>query len=399
MADTEFFARYGFERHQVSLSNWRTTPYSRWAFQNVGEIVPSTMIAAAGAAREVVEPIGSDLLDDVTVDLGSGGETARDFLSRTYTDAFVVMKSGAIIAEFYADHVAPEKPHIIFSISKSITAVVAGILESEGLLDPQAPVIDDVSENAGSAYGDCSLRDLLDMQVSLSFDEFYLNADGDYARYRRATLWNPAEGDETVGDLPGFLASLRKGADPHGGPFRYASPNSDMLGIVIERAAGRRYSDLVSDLLWTRIGAKSAAFVTVDRIGTARAAGGICTTARDLACLGEILRTDGMVGGRQVIPTHWIADMRDNGSPNAWAQGDFAGLFTGGHYRSNWYVTGDPSGSFCAIGIHGQWLHVDPQTGTVIVKLSSQPLPQDEALDAFSAAFFASFNRHLSVAP
>ena len=246
---------------------------------------------------------------------------------------------------------------------------------------------------AGSAYGDCTVRNLLDMRVSLDFEESYLDVDGDYARYRRATLWNPAEAGKDSETLPEILASIPKGKGPHGGPFAYASPNSDLLGIVIERASGRRYCDLVSDRLWKPLGAMSDAYVTVDSIGTARAAGGVSTTARDLARLGEAMRNDGVVGDRQVIPRAWIADTLTNGDREAWTNGSFSGLFTGASYRNKWYVTGDPHGSFCGIGIHGQWLHVDPATRTVTVKLSSQPEPQDDAFDRSNAAFLAAINR------
>lgn len=393
MSSTDFFSRFEFERRDVTLANWRTAPFSKWAFQHVGELVPSATIAAHGPAREAPAPAGDALLGAIAVDLGEGRETAASWLARSHTDAFVLMKDGVVVAETYADQIDPARPHIVFSISKSITAVVAGILVESGVLDPDAAVTEYVPEMAGSAYGDCTLRNVLDMRVSLSFDESYLNADGDYARYRRATLWNPAEAGRSVEPLPAFLASIRKGAGPHGGPFAYASPNSDLLGIVTERAAGRRYCDLVSELLWKPLGAKSDAFITVDAIGTARAAGGISTTARDLARLGEAMRTGGMVEGRQVIPQAWIADTLRNGDAEAWATGEFAELFTGGRYRNKWYVTGDPHGSFGGIGIHGQWLHVDPAAGTVAVKLSSQPLPQDDAFDRLNVAFLKALNR------
>ena len=56
-------------------------------------------------------------------------------------------------------------------------------------------------------------------------------------------------------------------------------------------------------------------------------------------------------------------------------------ILPGGRYRSKWYSVGDDHGAFCAIGIHGQWIYVDPATTVVIAKLSSQPLPVDEAME------------------
>ena len=63
-----------------------------------------------------------------------------------------------------------------------------------------------------------------------------------------------------------------------------------------------------------------------------------------------------------------------------------APLFPKGSYRSQWYLTNEPSGAFCAIGIHGQWIYVDPRAGMVAVKQSSQPLPEDGGFDQLTLA-------------
>ncbi len=207
------------------------------------------------------------------------------------------------------------------------------------------------------------------------------------ARYRRAMLWNPPIEGTPVETLPAFLMTLQKADRPHGGPFNYLSPNSDLLGHIIETVTGARYADLLSDLLWKPMGARNHGSITVDAIGSPRTAGGISVTARDLARVGELLRNDGAVEGRQVVPAAWVADMRENGDRQAWQEGRNVDL-PNGRYRSQWYQSGDADGAFAAIGIHGQWLWVDPSTQTVLVKLSSQPDPlgDEEGQDVF--AFF-----------
>jgi CubicO group peptidase (beta-lactamase class C family) len=61
--------------------------------------------------------------------------------------------------------------------------------------------------------------------------------------------------------------------------------------------------------------------------------------------------------------------------------GEFFSMFPAGRYRSQWYQTGGASGAFCAIGIHGQWLWVDPLRAVVIAKVSAQAEPVDEDID------------------
>ncbi len=60
-----------------------------------------------------------------------------------------------------------------------------------------------------------------------------------------------------------------------------------------------------------------------------------------------------------------------------------------GRYRSKWYLTGNDHGAWSAIGIHGQWLYIDPKEKLVIAKFSSQALPVDDPMDHRLLAFFA----------
>ena len=379
-----FKDRHGFARADITLANWRTAPYSRWTFQNVRDLVPTAVIAAEVPAAEA--PLASDAFLDAPMETGlAGAASARAFLDFAHTDAFVMMRRGEVVAEHYAAHADPAAPHLVFSISKSLTAVVSGILEAQGLIDPDRPVVDYLPEASGSVYGDCTYRDVLDMRVSLDFEEAYLDPHGAFARYRRAMLWNPPAPDIAPETLASFLVTLEKAERPHGGPFYYASPNADLLGVVIERVTGARFADLASDLLWKPMGAKGNADITVDAIGTPRTAGGVSMTARDLARLGELLRNHGVRNGRQIVPEGWIRDMQENGDREAWQQGRNVDL-PNGRYRSQWYQSGEEDGAFCAIGIHGQWLYVDPSTETVIVKLSSQPEPlgDEENQDVFT---------------
>jgi CubicO group peptidase (beta-lactamase class C family) len=272
--------------------------------------------------------------------------------------------------------------HIAFSISKSLTAILAGILEGEGALDPDAPVISYLPEALGSAYGDATVRHVLDMTVSLDFEEAYLDPQSAFARYRQAMLWNPGSTSESLGD---FLMTLRRLPPPHGETFRYRSPNSDVLGLIVERASGQRMPDLMRDWLWRPLGVCNEISITVDREGTSRTAGGISLTPRDLARVGEMMRQGGRADGCQIVPESWVRDTTGAGSFDAWRRGDFVHLFPGGRYRNKWYQTG--KGAFCGIGIHGQWLVIDPASETVIVKVSSQPTPVDDGLDRDNVAF------------
>jgi CubicO group peptidase (beta-lactamase class C family) len=365
-------------RSAMTLADWRVHPNSRYSFRHVSEFVPVAMIAPGGAAEDPSP--GPAALASVMLEEPAGGAiSALDHLRRSYADHVVVMREGAIIAEWVAAATDPALPHLVFSISKSVTGLLAGIAAGEGLLDPEAPVTDYVPSMAASAYGQARVRDLLDMTVAVDFDEEYLDAGGAFDRYRRAMLWNPERPDMAPETMEAFLATLGSSGQSHGARFYYASPNSDLLGLVIERATGTRYHHYLAERLWKKMGARGAASITVDRVGTARAAGGISMTTRDLARLGQLVLDDGSArDGGQVVPRDWIADMRANGDRRAWVDGTFDDRFAPGRYRSCWYDVGDRRGSIAAVGIHGQWLWIDPQARIVIARTASRPDPSDD---------------------
>lgn len=361
-------------RAEINLANWRTRPYSGWSFQNVRELVPSAVIPGKRIAEEPASRLGA--LGDLVVDDNAGkARKLTEFLAENSTDAFVVMRSGKIVGEWFGAECDPAKPHMVFSISKSMTGLLAGILVGQGALSLDDVAAKYVPEAAGSAYDDVSIRDLLNMQVSLDFEESYLDKTGAFDRYRRAMLWNPERTDEPTPDLKTFLCSLPKASHPHGTRHAYRSPNVDMAALVLERAAGERFANLMSRLLWIPMGAHSDAEITVDRMGNPRASGGISMTARDLARVGELVRT----GGNGIVPSDWIADIWSGGDREIWAAGDQGYAYPGGSYRYYWYDTG--TGAVAGLGIHGQWLWIDPATETVIVRQSSENDPIDDEMD------------------
>jgi CubicO group peptidase (beta-lactamase class C family) len=141
------------------------------------------------------------------------------------------------------------------------------------------------------------------------------------------------------------------------------------------------------------MGAEADAFVTVDSKGGARTAGGINTTLHDLARFGELMRLGGEANGKQIVPAVWVTDIREKGSHEAWGRGSMVNMLPKGSYRSKWYKANDEDGSFYAIGIHGQWIYVNPKAEVTVVKFSSQPEPVNDALDTATVEMFTAIAR------
>ena len=238
---------------EATLANWREHPFNVRGFQTVDRIIAHQPIECAAGGAPL--PRGRTL-DLATVMVGEA--SASSVLRQSHTDGFLVLHHGSVVVEQYGPISGASSRHIIFSVSKSVTGTLAGVLVDRGELDPDALVARYVPEISGSAYGDATVRNLLDMNVSVRFTEDYLDPLGDFARYRLATNWNPPGALPYQGGLHQFLATVPKGDGPHGERFHYVSPNSDLLGWVLERAGKLTISEMLSRYIWRPMGAEAA---------------------------------------------------------------------------------------------------------------------------------------------
>jgi CubicO group peptidase (beta-lactamase class C family) len=345
---------------KADRSNWRSPRHSRWAFRHIDEIIPTAPI----------ENHPSDISELVEAnERGSGSLLPKLLLNAIRTDAVVVLRDGKLVFEWYARGNNAHTPHILMSATKAVIGLLAGMLHQTGDLDLDAEVSIYVPEIATTLYRGATLRNLLDMRARIPLEPEQQRA------YEVATNWEPAASGEQGADLVSFLQGLTAPHQAHGGPFSYISANTDLLGWAIERATGQTIAALLSARLWKPMGAEDRAYITLDRKGLARCAGGLCATARDFARLGQLIVDNGQRGERQIVPAPVISDITDNGDADAWKNGEwgksFASISTNMRYRSGWYLVDDQPKTMFAMGIHGQNLFIDRAHRIVVAKLSS----------------------------
>ena len=361
------------EDSQPTLANWRLSPFNREAFSNVREIMPTASINwKKGSAAQDSESKNKKL----TVKLKENEETGLDrFLNQTTVDALQVSHRGKIVYKWHSPYSSSSSPHIIFSVSKSLTALLIGCIIDEGLVTEDTLVSQIIPEAKGSAFENASVRNLLDMSVSSNFIEDYEATSGIFLDYRQSTGWNPQDIDDTS-HLKSFLLSLKKNTHGHGEKFEYHSTNTDMLGIIIEKCTGKKYAHYFYEKLMKPLGAKDDAYVTLDRMGTSRAAGGICISASDIMSICEMVRTFGKNDqGAQVFPENWIKDILNSETDKRFNLDGHYDIFPEGLYRSKWYRPYTSQNIIFGLGIHGQWIWIDFDNELSIVCLSSEPNP------------------------
>jgi CubicO group peptidase (beta-lactamase class C family) len=367
------------EERLVTLGNWQDPPFNRWGFQHIRDLIPTARIPRGDRPAWDLPRAERDLgrlrlpFDDRTVDL-------ETFLTETWTDGFLVLRRGQVVTERYLNGMAPDATHLLMSVSKSLTSAVCGLLVERGLLAPPDLVTDHIPELAGTSWDGCTVRHLLDMRAGTRFNEDYDDLEADVRVYEQIYQWRPRTHPKLPADITAYYPTLAN-KRPHGGPFDYRSILTDVLAWVMERAAGARLHDLISEHLWRPMGAEFDAEVTVDAHGNAMADGGICTTLRDLARFGQLLADDGRRGAKQVIPAAWIRDTLtpDADSVEAFAaEADAEQRRRGSYYRNQFWVFDPAVPIYQGSGINGQTVFIHGTANVVIAKLSTWPVAWSE---------------------
>lgn len=375
---------------QVSRQNWGTPPYVVWAYQNMRALFPTVPVArGAGTVRTLSKRLCP--LDTLSFNRPDNTPiTWPEFLEDTHADAVIVLYKGKVVEERYLHGMTPDTPHMMFSMSKSFTGLVAEILIAEGKLDETKRVSDYVPELAQSAWGEARVRDVLDMRDGVKFAEDYVHLDSDVARYGREI----GLGEIIGGGAYKALAAMKEHANPPGGPFSYKTPATDVAAWVLEKATGQRLSALVSQYVWSRIGAAQDAFYVVDSNGQEVASGGMNARLADLARLALVLQDNGKIGSEQAIPANAIAAIRLGGDRDAFAQGHQP-TRAGFSYKSQFWITHNAQGAYTMLGVGGQRLYIEPASTMAVIRFGSNPTLSNAATDAIHANAYAALREAL----
>jgi len=380
------------EEGQVTLANWLDSPFNRWSFWHVRELLPTHRVSRGDGPVRAITATDREVphLQSLPITRADGSAgTVGEVVADTFTDALVVLHDGHLVSEWYGSNGASDRTHLLMSVTKSVVGCVAAVLVDQGRLDPDLEISAYVPELADGGYAGATVRNLLDMRSGVGFREEYTNPEAEVRILDQWTGWRPSGNGEAPRGLYRFLATL--GADtPHGGSFVYRSADTDVLGWVCERAGGARMADLMSDLVWAPMGAERDAELICDGVGTGIHDGGLNATARDLARFGQMVLDGGTVpdpsagpgGVRTVLPADWMhaAWAVDSDVREAFAASPSEQAFPGGWYRNKfWFRPGEHGDVLLCLGIHGQMVHVNRHTRTVCVKLSTWPEAQDPA--------------------
>lgn len=263
----------------------------------------------------------------------------------------IVLRDGAIVLEAYGEGFGPEQRWSTFSVAKSVTSLLVGAALADGAIPSlDAPITDHLPELADTAYAGVSLRDVLTMSSGVQWSESYRNPFSDVARFAGFTS------DDGLPDTLGYMQRLSDRDADQG--FNYSTGETNLAGLVVERAVGMPLADYLSDALWQPLGMEADGIWAVDTTG--HAYGGCCLSARlrDWARLGQFV-LDGGIGpdGEVLVDPGYLAE----------ATRAQVALGNGYGYGYQWWI--HPGGAYGARGIFGQSIDIDPGLGMVVVML------------------------------
>jgi CubicO group peptidase (beta-lactamase class C family) len=351
----------------MPFSDWDRGPWNRWSFQHVREIVPTALVSRNEAAASA---LGEALVDfcDLTFSINGEKLSVRKWLDESFTDGFLVIRDGTILAETYMNGMDRTSLHLVQSVSKSITAAAAGALVEDGRLDPDKIVTHYLPELEKTAYAGARVRHVLDMTSGTVFDETYTKPDWHCAFLDASAGWKQRTNESWPRTVFDLILRLDEREAPHGAQFNYRSIETDVLAHCMERASGMPLNELVTRNVWVPMGAERDAYFTVDPSGYASADGGFNASLRDLGRFGLMMARRGKVDDRQVIPEAWVDDCL-RGDPAIFDDT----VLSKGAYRNQFWIEEAGKPILICRGVFGQIVYIDIEQCFVAVKLSSWP--------------------------
>lgn len=302
--------------------------------------------------------------------------TVDQYLARHPATGLLIARDSTILFERYQYGRRDTDRLVSQSMAKTMVAMLVGIAIKDGKIrsiDDKAQ--DYVSELKGSAYGQTSLRALLTMSSGVAFSEDYDGKD-DFFKFARELRRS---------DLPNagtLLARFNNRAVPQLTKFAYASTETEVLGLVLMAATGKRLSDYLSEKIWKPMGAEDEASWTVDGHNQEQAYCCVAARLRDYARFGLLLAKDG--GG--IIPQAWVIEAT-TAPADSFRTPRVATPNLGYGYQT-WIVPAKRR-MFAALGANGQAIFVDPASKLVMVHTAVRLKPnKDPAAREMFAMWF-----------
>lgn len=345
-------------------------------FSNMDRYYPHRVVRAAARVRPLLA--GAPLT--VTVPIDSRSRAIDEAMADQQATGLLVLHDGRVRLERYARSHDHSRRWPAFSVTKSFTSTLVGAALQDGAIHSvHDPVTRYIPELIGTGYDGVTVRHLLTMTSGVRWNEDETDPHSDLARFNRDAP-NPGM-DATLS----YIRTLPR-AHPPGSRWNYNTAETNLIGLVVERATDRTLADYLSRKVWQPLGMERDAIWVTDITGQEIGGGGLVAALRDLARFGQFVLNDGMIDGRHVVPAGWF---RDAGTQQA----DFGS--TTSAYGYQWWIY--PDGSFAGAGIFGQGLFIDRNRRLVVALAGNWPVAWNPELARQRQALYRAVQRSIDV--
>jgi len=291
--------------------------------------------------------------------------TWQQFLDTSNTNAFLVIRNGVLTYEYYnaKKGITATTQLPSYSVAKTLTSIIAGQLIAQGKLKESDKFVDYFPEyKTGTSFDQVTVQSLLDMQSGVGVSDNYPTGPQGWG-VAIAQMY-------ATTDMNWFIKHNRKMAFTPDSKALYRSVDPQLLGMIIHRITGMRISDYFSKNVWQPVGAATAATWNVDHVGGIEKT--FCcfnASARDYAKVGLMLLNNGNTAASHIVSADWLKRLST----------PVVTLDHGWGYSA--YMWHPYPGTNLMLGLHGQFVFMNPATKTVIVKLSDNPTGKDPEVD------------------
>ncbi|GAB5500341.1 MAG: serine hydrolase [Pseudohongiellaceae bacterium] len=352
-------------------------------YRNIHRLFPSRVVQTGDHVYSL--PVSEQT--DLSLEFDSNGSTydLYDYMAVNRVAGLLVIKDGTIVFESYQSGNNERTRWMSMSVAKTITSTLIGAAVQDGHIESIDDLVADyLPQLRGTAYDGATIRHVLQMRSGVEWDETYTNPGSD----RRQLL--EAQIAQQPGAMLDVMAGLDRAAEP-GTEFNYSTGETQIAGELLRAAVNMPLSDYLSDKIWARFGMQASATWWLESPGGVEVGGsGFSATLRDYGRFGLFLINNGVAAGERILPEGWVEQASSPFIINGDETVDY-GFMT-------WPLMGAPGsiheGAFSAIGIHGQYIYMNPDEGVVIVVLSARSKPTGMAVVSDND-FFAAMTEYL----
>ena len=340
-------------------------------------------------------------LTAVTYRVGGVSYSLDDYLRRQNVTGLLVMKERSIVVERYAYGNTEQTRWTSWSVGKSILSTLVGIAVKEGRIRSlDEPITGYVPELRGSAYDGVTMRHMLQMSSGIKWSEDPRDPAPNVADFARCLA------EQKAGSVLAIARRLPRAVDPKtgmparpGAVWNYSNVDAFVLGVALQRASSRSLARYIEEKIWKPCGMEKSGFwMAESKGGVSSGAGDFSATLRDYGRLAQFILDEGVLpDGTNCLPERWMREA------TTWAPRliDPALAAASRRYGYLWWhlpvtpglgaapeVTSTSTATFCAVGLFGQYIFLNPQERLIMIQWSVYPTPQAAIAAVETAALF-----------